>query len=35
VSSLVSKKEIVKVMDDLHEAGARDILVFELSNSRM
>jgi len=35
VSSLVSKKEIVRVMDDLHAAGARDILVFELSNSRM
>ena len=35
VSSLVKKKEIVKVMDDLHNAGAQDILVFELSNSRM
>jgi ATP phosphoribosyltransferase len=35
VSSLVSKNSIVKVMDDLHTAGARDILVFELSNSRM
>jgi ATP phosphoribosyltransferase len=35
VSSLVSKKEIVKVMDDLHNAGAQDILVFELANSRM
>ena len=35
VSSLVSKNSIVKVMDDLHAAGARDILVFELSNSRM
>jgi len=35
VSSLVSKKNIVKVMDDLHAAGASDILVFELSNSRM
>lgn len=35
VSSLVKKSEIVKVMDDLHNAGAQDILVFELSNSRM
>lgn len=35
VSSLVSKKEVVKVMDDLHNAGARDILVIELANSRM
>lgn len=35
VSSLVKKSEIVKVMDNLHNAGATDILVFELSNSRM
>ncbi len=35
VSSLVGRGEVVKVMDDLHEAGAQDILVFELSNSRM
>ena len=35
VSSLVKKSDIVKVMDELHKAGARDILVFELSNSRM
>lgn len=35
VSSLVKKSEIVKVMDDLHAGGASDILVFELSNSRM
>ena len=35
VSGLVKKSDIVKVMDDLHKAGARDILVFELSNSRM
>ena len=35
VSSLVKKSEIVKVMDDLHNAGARDILVFDLCNSRM
>eukprot|EP00581_Thalassiosira_minuscula_P010266 CAMPEP_0183709964 /NCGR_PEP_ID=MMETSP0737-20130205/5878_1 /TAXON_ID=385413 /ORGANISM="Thalassiosira miniscula, Strain CCMP1093" /LENGTH=291 /DNA_ID=CAMNT_0025938185 /DNA_START=153 /DNA_END=1028 /DNA_ORIENTATION=+ len=35
VSSLVKKSEIVKVMDDLSAAGAADILVFELSNSRM
>lgn len=35
VSSLVKKSDVVRVMDDLHKAGARDILVFELSNSRM
>ncbi|KAL3780269.1 hypothetical protein ACHAW5_001529 [Stephanodiscus triporus] len=35
VSSLVMKKQIVKVMDELHIAGASDILVFELANSRM
>ena len=35
VSSLVEKSKITKVMDELHAAGARDILVFELSNSRM
>jgi len=35
VSGLVKKKDIVRVMDDLHTAGATDILVFELSNSRM
>lgn len=35
VSSLVEKKGVVKTMDDLHAAGAQDILVIELSNSRM
>jgi ATP phosphoribosyltransferase len=35
VSSLVKKGDVVKVMDELHLAGARDILVLELSNSRM
>jgi len=35
VSSLVKKSDVVKVMDDLYKEGARDILVFELSNSRM
>ena len=35
VASLVSNRSSVKVMDDLHAAGARDILVFELSDSRM
>lgn len=35
VSSLVKKKEVVKKMDDLHEVGATDILVLQLSNSRM
>lgn len=35
VSSLINKKDVVKIMDELHLAGARDILVFALSNSRM
>lgn len=35
VSSLVMKGEVVKIMDKLHAAGARDILVVELANSRM
>jgi len=35
VSSLVKKGDVVRVMDDLFKAGAQDILVFELSNSRM
>lgn len=34
VSSLIKKSEITTVMDELHLAGAQDILVFELSNSR-
>lgn len=35
VSSLIKKGDVVKIMDELHNAGARDILVFGLSNSRM
>jgi len=35
VSGLVKKNDVVKVMDDLYAAGATDILVVELSNSRM
>ncbi|KAL7550966.1 hypothetical protein ACHAWF_014171 [Thalassiosira exigua] len=35
VSSLVKKGDVVKVMDELHAAGAHDILVMELSNSRI
>lgn len=35
VSSLVLRKETVKVMDDLIKAGAQDILVLEIANSRM
>ena len=35
VSSLVKKGDVARVMDELHLAGARDILVLELSNSRM
>lgn len=35
VSSLVLKKEVSEKMDALHDAGATDILVLELKNSRM
>lgn len=35
VSSLIKKSDVVKIMDELHKVGARDILVFELANSRM
>lgn len=35
VSSLVLRKESVRIMDDLIEAGAQDILVLDLANSRM
>ena len=35
VSGLVKKGEVVKIMDELYVAGARDILVFDLSNTRM
>jgi ATP phosphoribosyltransferase len=35
VSGLVKKGDVAKVMDDLYAAGARDILVLDLSNSRM
>jgi len=35
VSSLIKKNDVVKIMDELHKVGARDILVFELANSRM
>ena len=34
VSALVKKSEVVQKMDALHDIGATDILVFELSNSR-
>lgn len=34
VSSMVTKKEIATVMDDLTGVGATDILVLEISNSR-
>lgn len=34
VSSMVTKKEIATVMDDLAGVGATDILVLEISNSR-
>jgi ATP phosphoribosyltransferase len=35
VSSLVPKSEVSGKMDELHDLGATDILVFELANSRM
>ena len=35
VSSMVEKKQIAKVMDDLVEVGAEDILVFNLDNCRV
>lgn len=35
VSALVQKKEVNDIMDKLHELGATDILVMEISNSRM
>ena len=35
VSSLVAKKEVNDVMDKLHEAGATDILVMNIANTRM
>ena len=35
VSSLVPKKEVNRIMDQLHDMGATDILVMELANSRM
>mmetsp|Transcript_23776 Transcript_23776/g.34684 ORF Transcript_23776/g.34684 Transcript_23776/m.34684 type:complete len:297 (+) Transcript_23776:212-1102(+) len=35
VSSLVLKNEVSEKMDELHEIGATDILVFAIANSRM
>lgn len=35
VSSLVLKSEVSKKMDELHDVGATDILVLNLTNSRM
>lgn len=35
VSALVLKSEISKTMDELHDVGATDILVIQVSNSRM
>jgi HisG, C-terminal domain len=35
VQSLVLKKAASKIMDDLQMAGATDILLFSISNSRM
>ncbi|KAK9476271.1 hypothetical protein V1514DRAFT_337369 [Lipomyces japonicus] len=35
VSSMVEKKKIAQVMDELRQAGAEDVLVFAISNSRV
>ncbi|KAK9240823.1 hypothetical protein V1525DRAFT_394002 [Lipomyces kononenkoae] len=35
VSSMVEKKKIAEVMDQLQAAGAEDVLVFNISNSRV
>jgi ATP phosphoribosyltransferase len=35
VSSLVLKKNVSEVMDQLEAQGATDILVFDMANSRM
>lgn len=35
ISSLIPKKEMSDKMDQLHEIGATDILVLDLTNSRM
>jgi len=35
VSSLVCKDEAASKMDQLHDMGATDILLFEIKNSRM
>lgn len=35
VSVMVEKKKIAKVMDDLVEVGAEDVLVFNLDNCRV
>ena len=35
VSALVLKKELSEIMDQLQEAGATDILAFDIANSRM
>ena len=34
VSSMVEKKKIATVMDELTEVGAQDILVLEIKNTR-
>jgi ATP phosphoribosyltransferase len=35
VSSMVTRKSIVDVLDQLEDVGAQDILVFEIKNARM
>ena len=35
VSALILKKDVSKKMDELHDAGATDILVLSMSNSLM
>jgi ATP phosphoribosyltransferase len=35
VSSMVSKSEVVNIMDQLEEIGAQDILITEIKNARL
>jgi ATP phosphoribosyltransferase len=35
VSALVARKDVNNIMDQLHSIGATDILVMDISNSRM
>jgi ATP phosphoribosyltransferase len=35
VQSMVSKEEVAKIMDQLEEIGARDIMLFKIDNCRV